>query len=148
LFRGALLFILWQKLGTARAILISSVSFGIYHWFAWQAFGNPIQMLIIFFTTATVGYILAVAFVRTKSIVLPATLHLGSNIATILLFSKDTTIGSQLLVKSFSNDPAAPHDLIGLVFLILHFTGYQLFTFLVLNWYLNRNYSVKEIVSI
>jgi len=48
IFRGVLFYILINKIGAQQAILISAAAFGVYHWFAWQAFGNPAQMLVIF----------------------------------------------------------------------------------------------------
>jgi uncharacterized protein len=53
IFRGALLYIAIQKLGTRNACILSAVSFGIYHWFSYGAFGNIRQMLIIFIMTGT-----------------------------------------------------------------------------------------------
>lgn len=138
LFRGILLFLLWKKVGPHWAIICSAVCFGIYHWFAWQAFGNPIQMVLIFLMTGSVGYVLAFAFICTGSMALPFALHLGANLATMLLFSKDQTIGPQLLIKSLATDPTVPPAAISLPILMLHFTGYQCITFLLIRLYIRR----------
>jgi len=46
IFRGVLFYILIKKLGATKAIIISAVGFGIYHWFSQEAFGNIPQMAI------------------------------------------------------------------------------------------------------
>jgi membrane protease YdiL (CAAX protease family) len=130
IFRGAIFYVLIKKLGDQKAILISSVAFGIYHWFSWNAFGNPAQMAIIFLTTASGGYIFALAFAKSRTMYLPAALHLGANFATMILFSHNKAIGTQLLVKGFSVDPVVPMAVISIVVLVVHFTGFQVLTFL------------------
>jgi membrane protease YdiL (CAAX protease family) len=135
IFRGALLYILIVKVGKEKAILVSAVAFGIYHWFAWQAFGNPMQMLIIFLTTGSAGYIFALAFVRTGSMYLAAGLHFGSNLANMVFFSKDKAIGLQWLLKSFPMDPVVPMPVISILMLFMHFAGFQLLTY----WWLQQS---------
>lgn len=130
IFRGVLFYILFKRLGGKPTILISAACFGIYHWFAWNAFGSPVKMAIVFLNTASVGLVLGYAFLRTRSMYLPIALHLGANLSNMLLFSKDHAIGTQLLVKSLSVDGAVPSGFIGLPMLILHFIGFQLFTYL------------------
>ena len=130
IFRGVLFYILINKIGAQKAILTSAAAFGVYHWFAWQAFGNPAQMLIIFLTTGSAGYLFAMAFVKTRSMYLAAGLHFGCNCATIIMFSKDKTIGLQWLVKSFSRDPVVPGVIISLIVLLIHFVGFQIVTYL------------------
>jgi membrane protease YdiL (CAAX protease family) len=98
IFRGALLYIAVKKIGETTAVLLSAVCFGIYHWFSYNALGNPVQMIIIFFMTAIWGYMFAKAFVRTGSLYLPIVLHLGWNLAFSVIFSNGP-IGNQLLVK-------------------------------------------------
>src|SRR6185436_17430227 len=51
LFRGALLYIAIQRLGRKVACIISAVAFGIYHWFSYGVFGDPMQMIYIFIIT-------------------------------------------------------------------------------------------------
>lgn len=133
-FRGALFYLLWKKLGASWAVLISACCFGVYHWFSWQAFGSPWKMAIIFFATASVGLVLGYSFIRTRSLYLPIALHLGTNFSTMLVFSKDKTLGAQLLVKALENDAVVPSGYIGLPMLVLHFVGFQLITFLLVRW--------------
>lgn len=103
-FRGALLYIALQKLGVKLACLLSAIAFGIYHWFSYQAFGNPVQMTLIFFMTGIFGWMLAFAFARTGSIYLPLALHLGWNLVQILVFSNGP-LGRQLFSKINDHKP-------------------------------------------
>jgi hypothetical protein len=98
LFRGALLFIAIQKWGVKKACLFSAATFGIYHWFSYSAFGNPAQMAITFLMTGIFGYVLAMAFAKTGSLYLPVGLHLGWNLANIILFSNGP-LGHQMMVR-------------------------------------------------
>jgi membrane protease YdiL (CAAX protease family) len=99
IFRGALLYIAVKKIGETKAVLLSAACFGIYHWFSYNALGNPVQMIIIFFMTAIWGYMFAMAFVKTGSLYLPVALHLGWNLASSVIFSNGP-IGDQFLVKT------------------------------------------------
>ncbi len=97
IFRGVLLYILVKKLGTIRAIIISSIAFGIYHWFSQEAWGNPVQMAIIFVLTGTMGLIYAYGYTKTFSLYVPCAIHLGWNLVRSVGFS-ETVIGGQLFV--------------------------------------------------
>ncbi len=98
IFRGVLLYILIKKAGPAIAIAISSIAFGIYHWFSMEIFGNVIQMIVIFFVTGAMGLLLAYAFYKTSTILIPIAIHLGWNATTQIIFSEGP-IGDQLLTK-------------------------------------------------
>lgn len=87
IFRGALFYILIRWLGDTKAIIISSVAFGIYHWFSQEAFGNPAQMVVVFLNTGLMGFVFAFAYVRTGSILTPAAIHFGWNFTQGFIFS-------------------------------------------------------------
>jgi membrane protease YdiL (CAAX protease family) len=97
IFRGVLLYILIKKLGASKAIIISSVAFGIYHWFSQEAFGNPVQMAITFLITGLAGLLYAYGYAKTFSLFVPIALHLGWNLTRSIVFS-ETVIGDQLFV--------------------------------------------------
>ncbi|MGD6777008.1 CPBP family intramembrane glutamic endopeptidase [Sutcliffiella horikoshii] len=97
IFRGALLFIIIHKFGAKIGILISGVSFGIYHWFSYGVLGDIGSMTVVFFITAMSGLVWAYAFSKTKSIALPIGLHLGWNFTINSIFSKGPW-GEQILV--------------------------------------------------
>ena len=64
IFRGVLLYILLRKLGPPRAITISAIAFGVYHWFSQELFGNPQAMVITFIVTGLMGLLLAALAVQ------------------------------------------------------------------------------------
>lgn len=98
IFRGALLYILIRKIGSRKSILISSIAFGIYHWFSFGILGNAMGMVLVFTGTGLMGYAWAWAFAKTKSIMLPFGLHLGWNFVYNTLFSKGP-LGELLLIS-------------------------------------------------
>ena len=92
IFRGVLLYILIRKLGAWRGIIISSIAFGIYHWFSYQVLGAPLQMMIIFITAGLMGVLYAYGYSKTFSLYIPIAIHLGWNITRSVIFS-ETVIG-------------------------------------------------------
>jgi membrane protease YdiL (CAAX protease family) len=98
IFRGVLLYILIKKIGATKAIIISAIAFGIYHWFSHELWGNPAQMAIEFFITGTMGLVLAYGYAKSFSLFIPIAIHLGWNIVQMVVFSGNT-IGSQLFVE-------------------------------------------------
>jgi uncharacterized protein len=98
IFRGALFYMLIKKIGASKAIIISSVAFGIYHWFSHELWGNPIQMAIEFVITGSMGLIFAYAYAKTGSLYVPIAIHLGWNLMQMVVFSGNT-IGNQIFVE-------------------------------------------------
>ena len=98
IFRGVLLYILIKRIGMWWGIIISSVAFGIYHWFSHETFGEPVPMLITFITTGLMGLIYAYGYAKTFSLYVPIAIHLGWNLVRSVIFS-ETVIGDQLLVQ-------------------------------------------------
>ena len=99
IFRGVLLFILIRQFGVVTACIISSVIFGIYHWFSYEVFGSRlILMAYIFLVTGAGGWMFAFAFAKTKSIYAPTGLHLGWNLVTAIVFSSGP-LGNQWLIQ-------------------------------------------------
>ena len=86
IFRGVLLYILIRKLGAVRAILISAVAFGIYHWFSFGVIGNVGQMIQVFFITGLMGVVYAYGYAKTFSLYLPIGIHLGWNFTQGFIF--------------------------------------------------------------
>ena len=99
IFRGALLYIAIQKLGPKTGMLLSAISFGVYHWFSFGVFGDTFSMIVVFIMTAVTGYVWAYAFHKTNSMALPIGLHLGWNFTYNSVFSSGV-IGDQLLIKA------------------------------------------------
>lgn len=99
IFRGAILYILIHKIGNSKSILISAIAFGVYHWFSYGILGNILPMVLIFLGTGLMGYAWALAFAKTKSIMLPFGLHLGWNFVYNTVFSKGP-LGETILISS------------------------------------------------
>jgi uncharacterized protein len=98
IFRGVLFYILIKKLGHTKAIIISAIAFGIYHWFSHNVIGNVTQMAITFVITGTMGLVYAYAYSKTGSLYFPCAIHLGWNLTSSVVFSNGN-IGDQLLVQ-------------------------------------------------
>lgn len=97
IFRGVLFYILIKKLGHTKAIIISAIAFGIYHWFSQGSFGNPVQMVITFVITGTMGLVYAYGYSKTFSLYIPIAMHLGWNVTSSVIFSQGN-IGNQLFI--------------------------------------------------
>ena len=103
IFRGAILYILIQKLDANKGILISAIAFGIYHWFSFGVLGNILAMVLVFVGTGLMGYAWAWAFAKTKSIMLPFGFHLGWNFIHNTIFSKGP-LGELALTSQGGNE--------------------------------------------
>jgi len=130
IFRGALLYIAINRLGILKACFLSAACFGIYHWFSQNAFGNPGQMIVIFFITAIAGLMFAFSFAKTKSLYLPIGLHFGWNLINIVVFSNGP-LGLQLFTKLNDKQPQGVRSLLIFLFQVL---ALPLFTY----WWLRR----------
>jgi membrane protease YdiL (CAAX protease family) len=130
IFRGALLYIAIKKIGVIKACILSAVCFGIYHWFTFNAFGNPVMMIFTFLMTAIVGLSWAFAFAKTGSLYLPIGLHFGWNIFYTVVFSNGN-FGQTVFVRTNGNQLQGVLTL--LVFLFQVF-ALPILTFWYLNW--------------
>lgn len=99
IFRGVLFYVLIKKLGTTKAIIISAIAFGIYHWFSMEAWGNIRQMGIIFIITGLMGIVYAYGYAKTFSLYIPCAIHLGWNLTQSFIFSEGV-IGDGIFIKS------------------------------------------------
>lgn len=99
IFRGYLLYKIISMVGTRRGCWLSAAAFGIYHWFSYEVFGAAVQMIYVFVLTGMFGLMLAYAFAKTGSLLLPVALHLGWNLTTGMVFSNGP-LGEQLLLPS------------------------------------------------
>jgi membrane protease YdiL (CAAX protease family) len=138
-FRGALLYIGIRKLGIKLACALSAIAFGIYHWFSYGVFGDPMQMVIIFVVTGIGGLMFAYAFAITKSLYLPIGLHLGWNLITVVVFSQGP-LGVQLLIA------VNRHNLTGILSLVLFL--FQLLALPIFTWWYLRRRSGKVSVGL
>jgi uncharacterized protein len=135
IFRGALLYILIQKTGVLKACLISSIAFGIYHWFSFGVFGSPVQMIYVFFSTGLWGLMYSLSFAKTKSLYLPVGLHLGWNFLSIVIFSQGP-LGQQFFINNNNGQLLS-----GIPALIL--TLFQIFSLPVIIYFYLKRYESK-----
>nr|WP_121273388.1 CPBP family intramembrane glutamic endopeptidase [Pedobacter schmidteae] len=132
LFRGALFYLIARNSGPNKAIVFSAIAFGIYHWFSYGILGQPFQMLMVFVSTGIMGYLLALSFVKTGSILMPFALHLGYNFTAMVLFSNEKNIGLQLMIKTYATDPVKPEGVLPLLMVLLYYTGFPVLCFIYL----------------
>lgn len=116
-FRGALLFFAMKYIGKLRGIILSSVVFGIYHWFSYAVIGDIGAMVYTFIITGIGGLAFAYAYAETRSLYLPIGLHFGWNLMTITIFSQGP-IGEQLLISSTENSLEGWRSLVSLLYQI------------------------------
>lgn len=113
IFRGALLYILIARLGTRKGVLLSAIAFGIYHWFSYGLWGNIVPMVVVFIGTGLAGYAWALAFAKTRSMLLPFGLHLGWNFTFNTIFSKGP-LGKGLFLMEGGHALSSWFSLLGL----------------------------------
>lgn len=95
--RGALLYMMIRRFGPAKSILISSLIFAILHWLNAGVWGNLTQMALVFLFTFVMGLLLAYAYARTFSMLLPIAIHFGWNLTQNYIFP-DNPAGQHLFV--------------------------------------------------
>lgn len=98
LFRGVVLYLLIERLGKSKSILLMAVAFGIYHWFSYNILGQIVPMVAIFLGTGLMGYALGLAYAKTHTIWLPIAIHFGWNVINNTLFSKGP-LGTMVYVE-------------------------------------------------
>jgi membrane protease YdiL (CAAX protease family) len=132
IFRGVLFYILIRRLGVLKAIVISSIAFGIYHWFSFEILGNTSQMIIVFFVTGLVGALYAYGYVQTGSLYATIAMHFGWNFTKGFIFS-DGSIGEGILLP-VKNGPD-----VTVSYAIYYFISFgPMIIFLILNFILLR----------
>ena len=138
IFRGVILYILIRKIGSTKAIIISAIAFGIYHWFSMNAFGNIPQMTFLFFATGIMGLLLAYAFAKTLSLYIPIAIHLGWNLTQNFIFSSGPT-GNGLFI-SLNNEPFRTDS----YFIFFFITFFPMISMLVINFLLIKKLRMKN----
>lgn len=87
IFRGAVLYLLIKWLGKRWAILISSMTFGVYHIFSYGMLGaGLVPTLYVILLTGLMGGVWAYGYWKTGSVMLPFGLHFGWNFFTALFY--------------------------------------------------------------
>lgn len=113
IFRGAILYVLIRVSGASKAILLSAITFGIYHWFSFGILGDIIPMAVVFIGTGIMGFAWALAFYKTGSILMPLGLHLGWNFIFNSIFSNGP-LGQGLVLTEGGAAVSDWYSLVGL----------------------------------
>lgn len=101
IFFGAILFILNQKLDSKWGVAIVSVAFGIYHWFSFNVWGQPLAMAVTFLIDTIGGLVFALSSNWTRASYLPFALHLGNDWTNMILFTPTHgNLGPQWLLRT------------------------------------------------
>jgi membrane protease YdiL (CAAX protease family) len=111
IFRGVLLYILIKRLGITKAILISAIAFGAYHWFSFNLLGNWVAMIYVFIITGIMGLILAYAYAKTLSMYIALGFHLGWNFVNGFVFSRGPVGNGVFIVTKKQSAPATSYFL-------------------------------------
>ncbi len=134
IFRGVLFYILIKRLDTTKAVIISAAAFGIYHWFSQEVFGNPVQMIITFLITGTMGLVYAYGYAKTFSLYVPCAIHLGWNITQGFIFSNGVT-GNGVFILAKQQNPVT------VSYAVYYFiTWLPLLSAILVNYFLLRRY--------
>ncbi len=123
IFRGVLFYILIKNIGGKPALFISAAGFGIYHWFSYEIFDNPINMAWIFLITGTAGIVYGIGYLKTGSLFVPIGMHFGWNFVNAFVFSNGNT-GPGILLQ---NLPVPQTQVSYLVFFLITFLHFILF---------------------
>lgn len=139
LCRGALLYILIKRLGSTKAILISSLIFAALHWMVAGVWGNLTQMIIVFTFTFAMGILLAYTYARTFSLLLPFAIHYGWNLIQNYIFPGSAT-GNHIYIL------AAPPPIVTISYLAF-FTMLLLpkISVLIFNWLIVKRHRRVEV---
>lgn len=86
-FRGAILYILIRRLRPTKALWLSAIVFGVYHWFSYGILEERVVLLAyVFVVTGFTGYVWSYTFYKTKSIMMGLGFHLGVNMINTCFF--------------------------------------------------------------
>lgn len=141
IFRGALLYILISKIKLQKALILSAIAFGVYHWFSYGMIGGRIIPLIfVFVTTGFIGYAWAYSFAKTKSIYLPLGFHLGWNFISTL-FTETVPFGELILRNTSSIEIS---EVSNLMFSISNGLIPPMAVIIFVNWWMNKEKDISK----
>ncbi len=143
-FRGAILYILIQKIGATKAILLSAIVFGIYHVFSYGIAGEGIILIVyVIVITGFVGYVWAYTFHKTKSVLMGLGFHIGTNLINTFFFESNP-YGELLFTQVSKIDLSGWNNLYFLIFKGLFPT---ILTLIFVNLYVRNTKSISALKS-
>jgi membrane protease YdiL (CAAX protease family) len=131
IFRGVIFYILIKKIGSLKAIIISAIAFGIYHWFSHEVIGNATQMALTFVITGIMGLLYAYGYAKTFSLYIPCAIHLGWNLTQGFIFSQGP-IGNGIFVQVMPQPIVSVSYLVYFIILLVPMLSALLINFLIL----------------
>jgi membrane protease YdiL (CAAX protease family) len=131
IFRGVIFYILIKKIGSLKAIVISAIAFGIYHWFSHEVIGNPTQMAMTFVITGIMGLLYAYGYAKTFSLYIPCAIHLGWNLTQGFVFSQGP-IGNGIFIQVMPQPNVTVSYLVFFIILLVPMVSALLINFLIL----------------
>ena len=143
-FRGAILYILIQRIGTQKALILSALFFGIYHVFSYGMLeSNLLLIVFIIITTGLTGYVWAYTFAKTNSIMMALGFHIGWNLVQTCFF-KSQPYG-ELLFSEISKIQLVDWDWL----LFATFKGLlpSILTFFFVKQYLRKKAKINKLKS-
>lgn len=115
-FRGAILYILIQRIGAKKAILLSALIFGVYHVFSYGMIGERIILITyVIVITGFVGYVWAYTFHKTKSILMGLGFHVGVNLMNAFFFESQP-YGELIFMQISKTDISSWNNFLFLIF--------------------------------
>lgn len=140
-FRGAILYILIQRIGAKKALWISAMIFGVYHIFSYGIGNGPIvPMVYVTLITGLTGYVWAYTFYKTKSVLMGLGFHLGFNFFMSLIY-EGQPYGELIFTCTSMNEIGEWNQLFFALFNGLFPT---LLTFLFVKMYLKQTQNSKD----
>jgi len=86
MFRGYILKKLTESIGIVKALMVTGLLFGVYHWLAWGILGNWQLMILSLITTGIGHLIFATALLRSGSLYLSISIHYAWNVSNEYLW--------------------------------------------------------------
>ncbi|MEI7960539.1 MAG: CPBP family intramembrane glutamic endopeptidase [Chitinophagaceae bacterium] len=131
IFRGVIFYILIKKIGSLKALVISAIAFGIYHWFSYEVIGNPTQMAMTFVITGIMGLLYAYGYAKSFSLYIPCAIHLGWNLTQGFVFSQGP-IGKGIFIQVMPQPIVNVSYLVFFIILLVPLLSTWLINFLLL----------------
>jgi membrane protease YdiL (CAAX protease family) len=140
IFRGVLFYLLIKKLGGKQALFLSAAAFGIYHWFSYEVFNDPLKMTWIFLMTGIAGIVYGIGYLKTGSLLVPIGMHFGWNFVNAFVFSNGNT-GPGILVQTL---PAPEVQVSYLVYFLVTFLHFLLFASIPIMLLFKKPYVIQK----
>ncbi|MCH7877859.1 MAG: CPBP family intramembrane metalloprotease [candidate division Zixibacteria bacterium] len=131
LFRGGVLYLLIRRFGVRRSVLASALAFSAFHLNSLGCGVNLIPLIVVLVGIGVMGYAWALAFSKTKSILMPFGFHFGWNFVHNTILSNGP-LGDIVFVAM---DAVVLPDTLSLVLFMIRILIPPLFTLLYVEYF-------------